>query len=407
MGVCCLVLVVTLVSCSAGEAEPIKVGILHSQTGTLATSERPVADATLMAIDEINEAGGVLGRQIEPIIVDARSDSTIAAEEARRLIQDENVAVIFGCWTSACRKEVKDVVEEHDSLLIYPVQFEGLEQSPNIIYLGSTPNQQIIPAVDWAHANLGQRFFLVGSDYIFPRAANEIIKEKVDDLGGEIVGEQYFLLGSSDVNGALQDIVDSEPDVILNTINGDTNVAFFQALREAGISAAEIPVVSFSIAEAELQYMDIEDVAGDYAAWNYFQSIETSANNRFVANYQARYGPDRVTGDPIEAGYNGVYLWADAAEEAGSVDRPLVAAAIADRTLSAPQGFVRVDSENQHLWKSVRIGQIDADGQFDIVWDPGTLILPRPFPKTRTQAEWEQFLQDLYDMWDGNWENPG
>ncbi len=226
-------------------------------------------------------------------------------------------------------------------------------------------------------------------------------------MGGEIVGEQYFLLGSSDVNGALQDIVDSEPDVILNTINGDTNVAFFQALREAGISAAEIPVVSFSIAEAELQYMDIEDVAGDYAAWNYFQSIETSANNRFVANYQARYGPDRMTGDPIEAGYNGVYLWADAAEEAGSVDRPLVAAAIADRTLSAPQGFVRVDSENQHLWKSVRIGQIDADGQFDIVWDPGTLILPRPFPKTRPQAEWEQFLQDLYDMWDGNWENSG
>jgi urea transport system substrate-binding protein len=407
MGVCCLALVVTLVSCSAVEAETIKVGILHSQTGTLATSERPVADATMMAIDEINESGGVLGRQIEPVFVDARSDSTFAAEEAQRLIVEENVAAIFGCWTSACRKAVKDVVEAHDSLLIYPVQFEGLEQSPNIIYTGATPNQQIIPAVDWAHANLGQRFFLVGSDYIFPRAANEIIKEKVDNLGGEIVGEQYFLLGSSDVNGALQDIVDSEPDVILNTINGDTNVAFFQALREAGISAAEIPVVSFSIAEAELQYMDIEDVAGDYAAWNYFQSIETSANNRFVANYQARYGPDRVTGDPVEAGYNGVYLWADAAEEAGSVDRPLVAAAIADRTLSAPQGFVRVDSENQHLWKSVRIGQIDADGQFDIVWDPGTLILPRPFPKTRPQAEWEQFLQDLYDMWDGNWENSG
>ena len=221
------------------------------------------------------------------------------------------------------------------------------------------------------------------------------------------MGEVYILLGSSDVSGAVQDIVDSQPDVILNTINGDTNAAFFQALREAGISATDIPVVSFSIAEAELQDMAIGDVAGNYAAWNYFQSIETSANNRFVENYQARYGPDRATGDPIEAGYNGVYLWAGAAEEAGSVDGPLVATAVADRTLSAPQGFVRVDPKNQHLWKSVRIGQINANGQFDIVWDPGTIILPRPFPKTRPQAEWEQFLQDLYDMWDENWENPG
>lgn len=402
-----MVLAVTVVSCSPGEADSVKVGILHSQTGALSASEGPVADATLMAIDEINEAGGVLGRPIEPTIVDTRSDSNFAAEEARRLIVEDHVVAIFGCWTSACRKEVKAVVEEHDSLLIYPVQFEGLEQSPNIIYTGSTPNQQIIPAIDWAHAKLGRRFFLVGSDYVFPRAANEIIKDKVDRLGGEILGEEYILLGSADVKETVQAIVDSQPDVILNTINGDTNLAFFHALREAGISAADIPVVSFSIAEAELRDMDIEDVTGDYAAWNYFQSIETSANSRFVENYQASYGADRVTGDPIEAGYNGVYLWAGAAEEAGSVDGPLVAAAAADQTRSAPQGFIRVDPENQHLWKSVRIGRINTEGQIDIVWDPGTLIPPRPFPKTRPQAEWEQFLQDLYIMWGGNWENPG
>lgn len=306
IGFCCLVLVVTMVSCSAAEAEPIKVGILHSQNGVLAASERPVADATLMAIDEINEAGGLLGRQIKPVIVDARSDSAFAAEEAQRLIVEE-----------------------------------------------------------------------------------------------------YILLGSLDVNAAVQNIVDLQPDVLLNTINGDTNVALFRALSDAGISAVDIPVVSFSIGEAEIQEMDISDIVGHYAAWNYFQSVETSANKRFVEKYQSRYGADRVTSDPIEAGYNGVHLWARAVKEGGSVDRAPVALAVADQTLSAPQGFVRVDPENQHLWKTMRIGQMRSDGQFDIVWDPGTIISPRPFLKSRPQGEWEQFLEDLYFMWNGNWENPG
>lgn len=397
----------TIGTACSGNAEPIKVGLLHSLSGTLAVSESPLADASLMAIQEINESGGVLGRKIEPIIVDTGSDSNFAAQEAERLITEEGVAAIFGCWTSACRKAIKPVVEENDSVLIYPVQYEGLEESSNIIYTGSTPNQQIVPAVEWAFVNLGQNFFLVGSDYIFPRAANEIIKEKVERLGGEIMGEEYLLLGSTDVDDLIQEIIRAKPDIILNTINGDTNIAFFQALREAGVPSEDIPTISFSIAEAELQGMNIKDVAGDYAAWNYFQSIDSPANRNFVSNYQALYGADRVTDDPVEAGYIGVYLWAGAVEDAQSFDAASVTGEISDHTISAPQGFVRVDAENQHLWKTVRIGQVNPDGQFDIVWDPGVLIPPRPFPKTRSQAEWEQFLEDLYLAWDGNWENPG
>ncbi len=393
--------------CSILEQDPIKVGVLHSQSGTLAASESPVADATLMAIKEINDSGGILGRKIEPVLVDTRSDSNFAAQEAERLIVEEEVAAIFGCWTSACRKAVKEVVEDHNSLLIYPVQFEGLEESPNVVYTGSTPNQQIIPAVEWAFVNLGKRFFLVGSDYIFPRAANEIIKEKVESLGGEIVGEEYLILGSSDVDNLIQKIASIKPDVILNTINGDSNVAFFKALREAGISAADIPTVSFSIAEAELQNMNLADVAGNYAAWSYFQVIDSPANRDFVKKYQAMYGSGRVTADPIEAGYIGVHLWAEAVENAGTIDTHLVTVEMADNTMSAPQGFVRVDSENQHLWKVVRVGRIGGDGQFEIVWDPGILIPPRPFPKTRTKSDWEMFLEDLHLMWSGNWENPG
>jgi urea transport system substrate-binding protein len=402
---CIIIFCVALAACSGMEDEPIKVGILHSQTGTLAPSEVPVANSALMAIAEINASGGVLGRKIEPIIVDTRSDSSTAAVEAERLIIEEGVVAVFGCWTSACRKAVKPVVEENDSLLIYPVQYEGLEESANIIYTGSTPNQQIIPAIEWAYVNLGKRFFLVGSDYIFPRAANEIIKEKVERLGGEIVGEEYLILGSTDTDDLIQKIKNAQPDVILNTINGDSNTAFFQALRETGITVDDIPTLSFSIAESELQGMNNDDIAGDYAAWNYFQSIDSPANRDFVNNYHSFYGVDRVTADPVEAGYIGVYLWVDAVEDGQSTDASSVVREIADNTMSAPQGFVRVDTENQHLWKTVRVGQIKADGQFEIVWDPGVLIPPRPFPKTRPLAEWETFLEDMYNSWGGNWEN--
>ncbi|MGH8659546.1 MAG: urea ABC transporter substrate-binding protein, partial [Gammaproteobacteria bacterium] len=253
--------------------EPIRVGILHSLTGTMAISETSVAEATVMAIEEINQQGGLLGRKIEPRVVDGRSDWPTFAKEAERLITEENVSAIFGCWTSACRKTVKRVVEKYNHLLLYPVQYEGLEQSPYIVYTGAAANQQLIPAVKWCFDHLGRKLFLIGSDYVFPRTANAIIKDHIAALKGKVLGEEYILLGSGDVKGVVRKIAQTRPDVILNTINGDTNVAFFKELRTAGITPKEIPTMSFSIAEDELRILGAAEMAGDYASWNYFQSI--------------------------------------------------------------------------------------------------------------------------------------
>ncbi|MCU0497657.1 MAG: urea ABC transporter substrate-binding protein [Anaerolineae bacterium] len=387
--------------------EPIKIGILHSLSGTMAISEAPVVDAVLLAVEEINAAGGIMGHPIEPIIVDGRSDWQVFATEAERLILDEQVNVIFGCWTSACRKTVRPVFERHNHLLIYPVQYEGLETSPNIIYTGAAPNQQIIPAVKWALDNLGTRFYLVGSDYVFPRTANAIIRDQLTALRGEVVGEEYVLLGSTEVSDIIQDIQAKRPDVILNTINGDSNIAFFQELRAAGISAERIPTISFSIAEGELQSMDTSTMIGDYAAWNYFQSLDRPENQRFVERFRARYGADRVVGDPLEAGYFGVYLWAQAVTEVDSWDVGRVRLAMHDQSFNAPQGVVYIDGDTQHTWKTVRIGQITADGQFNIVWDAQTLLRPQPYPSFRSVNEWQLFLDDLYNGWGQQWANPG
>ncbi len=269
---------------------PIKVGILHSFSGTMAISETSVADATLLAIEEINERGGILGRKVEAVVVDGSSDWQTFAEQAERLITEEKVSVVFGCWTSASRRTVKPVFEKHNHLLFYPVQYEGLEESQNIIYTGAAPNQQIIPAVKWCFDNLGTKFFLVASDYVFPRSANAIIKDQLTALGGELAGEEYVLLGSSEVEEVIQNIIETQPDVILNTINGDSNVSFFRWLRKAGVTPDKIPTMSFSIAEDELRTLGAEDMIGDYACWNYFQSIDTKANNDFVRRFKEKYG---------------------------------------------------------------------------------------------------------------------
>ncbi len=387
--------------------DPIKVGVLHSLTGTMAISETSVADATLLAIEEINKKGGVLGRPIEPIVVDGQSDWPTFAQEAERLIVQEKVSVIFGCWTSASRKTVKPVFERYNHLLFYPVQYEGLEQSPNIIYTGAGPNQQIIPAVKWTFDHLGKRVFLVASDYVFPRSANAIIKDQTAALRGEIVGEEYILLGSSEVKGVVQKIVRTRPDVIFNTINGDSNVAFFRELRAAGITPAVIPTLSFSIAEHEVRTLGAKLVQGDYAAWNYFQSISSPENKLFVESFKKRYGVHRVTNDPMEAGYFGVYLWAQAVETAKKTDPRIVRKMILNQSFAAPEGVVYVDEENQHTWKTVRIGKINASGQFDIVWSSEKPVRPVPYPLYRSKSEWNMFLSDLYTGWGNQWANPG
>lgn len=404
-----LILVTLILSAcgSAGTGAPIKVGILHATSGTMAISETSVVDATLLAIEEINQSGGVLGRQIQPVLVDTKSDWNFAASEAERLITQEGVSVVFGCWTSSCRRTVKPVFEQYKHLLFYPVQYEGLESSPNIVYTGAAPNQQITPAVKWSFDNLGKRFFLVGSDYVFPRTANAIIKDQVKALRGEIVGEEYIVLGSQNVSSMVQKIVDTQPDVILNTINGDSNIAFFKALQAAGITAKNIPVVSFSIAEDELRTLGAKEMAGNYAAWNYFQSIKSPENTAFVDAFKKKYGIDRVTDDPMEAAYFGVHLWALAVEQAGSPDVASVLQTITNQSYSAPEGVVSIDPATLHTWKTVHIGQIKEDGQFKVVWTSNGPVRPVPYPIYRSQVGWDKFLTDLYTGWGGSWAKPG
>ena len=404
--------VLAIVSCllfsGRPSGEPIKVGILHSDTGTMAISERSVRDSTLLAIEELNAKGGVMGRKIEPIVVDGKSDPETFATEAERLITNDKVSVVFGCWTSASRKTVRPVFENHNHLLFYPVQYEGLEQSPNIVYTGAAPNQQILPAVKWCFDQLkARKFFLVGSDYVFPRTANAIIQAQVKALRGDVVGEQYILLGSEDVYDLVNDILNSKPDVILNTINGDSNVAFFSALRRAGITPEKTPTLSFSIAEDELRSMNTRDMIGNYAAWNYFQSLDTKENHEFVRRFQEKYGHERVTDDAIEAGYFGVHLWAQAVEDAGTDEVSAVRSKLANQSFPAPQGIVSIDVNNQHTWKTVRIGKIRDDGQFEIVWTSGRPLRPVPYPVYRTRKEWDKFLDSLYSEWGGRWSNPG
>jgi urea transport system substrate-binding protein len=274
------------------------------------------------------------------------------------------------------------------------------------VYTGSAPNQQIIPAVRWSLDHLGRRFFLVGSDYIFPHAANAIIRDELDVLKGEVVGEEYILLGSQRVDDVVARIAKVRPDVILNTINGETNAAFFKALARAGIRPDQVPVMSFRIGESELQQMDPETVTGDYAARSYFQTLDRDENRAFVSKFRKRFGAGRVLSDPMEAAYDGVNLWAMSVAEAGSTATEEVRRVLGDQSFPAPQGIVYVDAATQHVWQSVRIGRIRRDGQFDIVWDAGTAIRPIPYPIFRTREAWEDLLNGFYKQWGGNWSNP-
>lgn len=383
------------------------MGVLHSLSGTMAISEKAVANATLMAIEEINQKGGLLGRKIEPILVDGKSDWGHFAQEAEKLITQEKVSVVFGCWTSASRKTVKPVFEKHKHLLFYPVQYEGLEQSPNIVYTGAAPNQQIIPATKWAFDNIGKKFFIVGSDYVFPRTASAIMQDLIKQLGGEVVGDEYVLLGSKDVKQAIEQIKKTKPDVIMNNINGDTNIEFFKQLREAGITTDKVPTFSFSIAEDELRSLDKNMMAGEYTAWNYFQSVSTEENKRFVENYKKKFGEGTVTDDPIEAGYISVNLWAQAVRKAETDDVNIVHKNLPNQSFIAPGGLVYIDAENQHIWKTVHIGKFKADGQVDIVWSSNKPVKPIPYPASRKKDVWENFLTNLYEGWGKNWANLG
>jgi urea transport system substrate-binding protein len=380
----------------AANGNTIKVGILHSLSGTMAISEKSVVDAEQLAIAEINAKGGVLGKQIEAIVEDGASDWDKFKEKASKLIDQDKVATVFGCWTSASRKAVLPVFEGKKHMLWYPVQYEGQECSQNVFYTGAAPNQQIEPAVDWLLQNKGKEFFLVGSDYVFPRTANTIIKAQLAAKGGKTVGEDYLPLGNNEVTPIIAKIKQALPKggVIFNTLNGDSNVAFFKQMQSAGLTADKYPVMSVSVAEEEVKAIGAEYLKGHYASWNYFQTVNTPANKTFVENFKKKYGEDRPVNDPMEAAYIMVYMWKMAVEKAKTTEMEAVRKAALGLTFDAPEGKVTLEN-NHHLSKFVRIGEIDAKGMFKIVFESKEAV--KPIPWNQYVAETKGFACDWSD----------
>ncbi|CNI48477.1 urea ABC transporter substrate-binding protein [Yersinia bercovieri] len=376
-------------------ADTIKVGILHSLSGTMAISETPLKDMALMSIDDINAHGGVLGKQLEPVIVDPASNWPLFAEKARQLLTQDKVAVVFGAWTSVSRKSVLPVFEELNGLLFYPVQYEGEEMSPNVFYTGAAPNQQAIPAVEYLLSEDGgaaKRFILLGTDYVYPRTTNKILRAFLHTKGiqDKDIEEIYTPFGYSDYQTIVGNIKKFSADgktAVISTINGDSNVPFYKELANQGIKATDVPVIAFSVGEEELRGIDTKPLVGNLAAWNYFQSVDNPTNKKFVEQWKAYAKAHKlpnadtaVTNDPMEATWVGMHMWAQAAEKAKSTDVDKVRAAMAGQTYPAPSGFtLTMDKTNHHLHKPVMIGEIEANGQFNVVWQTDAPIRAQPW----------------------------
>lgn len=377
------------------DGDTIKVGILHSLSGTMAISETSLKDTALMAINEINANGGVLGKQLEPVVVDPASDWPLFAERARQLLTQDKVAVIFGGWTSVSRKSVLPVVEELNGLMFYPVQYEGQEQSKNIFYTGAAPNQQAIPALEYLMSDEGgkaERFVLLGTDYVYPRTTNKILRAylKSKGIADADIMEEYTPFGHSNYQNIVANVKKfsaGKKTAVISTINGDSNVPFYRELGNQGIKASEIPVIAFSVGEEELRGIDTKPLEGHLAAWNYFMSIKNPKNQEFtnkMKQYAVQYklpNADKfVTNDPMEATYVGINMWKQAVEKAGTTDVDKVRVAMAGQTFQAPSGYtLKMDENNHHLHKPVMIGQIRADGQFDVVHKTATTIKAEPW----------------------------
>ena len=360
------------------------MGILHSVTGTMAISETGSVQAEKLAIEQINAAGGVLGRQIEFIQEDGASDWPTFAEKAKKLLVNDKVAAVFGCWTSASRKAVLPVFEQYDGMLYYPTFYEGLEESPNVIYTGQEATQQILAGIDWVVEEKGAKsFYLLGSDYIWPRTSNKIARKHIEKLGLKVVGEDYYPLGHTQFNSVINKIRLKKPDVIYAIVVGGSNVAFYKQLKAAGIDMTkEKPLLlTISVTEDEILGIGGANIDGAYAAMKYFQSLDNPNNEAFVAAFKERWGEDTVIGDVTQAAYLGPWLWKAAVEKAGSFDIDKVREASPGIELdTAPEGYVRIH-ENHHLWSKTRIGHAGGDGQYELVHETAELMEPDPFPK--------------------------
>ena len=386
----------------AGNKPGIRIGVLHSLSGPMAASEKSLVDAIQLAIEETNAAGGIHGHRIEAVVADCRSDDAHCAREAERLILEERVEALFGCWTSTCRHLVKPIVERHDHLLFYALRYEGMEQSPNIIYGGAVPNQLVMPAAYWALENLGnrkhlgtrgKRVYLTGSDNIFSRVVNILIKDLLAANGAIVSGEHYLPRGFQDMDSLVADIAEQQPDLILSTIAGADNASFFQTLNRKGVTGESIPVLSFSVTEVVLSSQDKIPMVGHYAARTYFQTIPSPENQAFVQRFRDRYGEKAVIDSPTETSYVNVRMWIQAASEAGSGNLARVQRLILRQSLPAPEGIAALDPVTRHEWKMARVGKVREDGQFDIVWNSTRPLEPSPFPSYRSREEWNALLE--------------
>ncbi len=360
----------------------VTVGQLHSATGTMAISETGSIQAERLAIDQINAKGGVLGRKIKVIQEDGASDWPTFAEKAKKLLTNDKVAAVFGCWTSASRKAVLPVFEHENGMLYYPTFYEGLEQSKNVIYTGQEATQQILAGLDWlVKEKKAKTFYLIGSDYIWPRTSNKIARKHIENvLHGTVVGEEYYPLGHTQFGSLINKIKLKKPDVVYAIIVGGSNVSFYKQLKAAGVTADKQTLLTISVTEDELLGIGGENMVGFYAAMKYFESLDNSNNKKFVADFKTKYGDKSVIGDVTQAAYLGPWLWKAAVEKAGSFDVDKVVAASPGIELkTAPEGYVKVH-KNHHLWSKLRIGRVRADGQYDVLYE-SSLIEPNPFPK--------------------------
>ncbi len=393
--------IITLI---AESRPPIVVGLIHSQTGPLAISERSLLDAEILAIEEINARNLIPGRLVKYEKADGRSDPAAFADQARRMIEDRKADVIVGGLTAECRKAMVEVVEARDSLLLFPANFEGIERSQHVIYAGGSSNQTVVPAIRWCFDGLkAKRFFVIGSEEISSRCCAEIAKDAIKASKGELAGEVYQPLTGGDASPMVEAIRAAKPDVVLNFLVGDSNIGFYTALKRAGSTPEKLPVLSFVIAEDELRRFPSGDMAGHYSSWDYFQSLDRPENVAFVRKFKARFGEDRVVSDSMVAAHNALMIWAQAVREAENSRANVVLQHFDRQSLDAPEGVVTIDPGSRIAWRPFYIGKARVDGQFDVVYSITKPIHPATYIATRPNYQWDALLVELKARWGGRW----
>ncbi len=384
--------------------QTIRLGLLHSKTGFMAITEKSLLDAEILAIEEINAGGGVAHRRLIWSAPDCQSDPTVFATQARRLLDEEGAVALFGSWTAECRKAIIPVVNERSSLLFFPGNFEGIEQSQRVIYAGGATNQTVLPAVRWAFDTLkARRFFVVGLEEVWSRCASEIAKDGIKAAGASTVGENYAVPLAPNTEAVVEAIRQAKPDVVLNFLYGESNLAFYAALHRSGMTADSVPVIAFGFGEDEARQFRPADLAGHYAAWNYFQNSPRTENRDFVRRFRARFGEDRQVGDSMVAAYNGVKFWAQAAREVGTTEVVAVIDNLKRQSMDAPDGIVTIDNDCRAVWRPFHLGRLRADGQFEVVFSIFKPIRPVLTVGTRPAEQWRTLLAELNTRWNGRW----